>query len=218
LKQTSAGANVTVGQLAYTDISGTLPNPAVGTKGGVEAISAVANNWISSINTSGVPQLSRPACASLSDAGTGCATTLGTAATENTGTSGHVLPFLDGNLNFGGTTNFSATATFGPVMTAVNAQTGTTYTLLATDCGKTVLITNASAITVTAPNNLSVGCHIAVVQGGAGQITISPQAGGTLVSAHSYTKTFGQRAGIGLSVLTNSGGSAAEWYLFGDGA
>ncbi len=136
----------------------------------------------------------------------------GTAVTASTGTSGHTLPFLDG------ANTFSGTQTFGAVMSTVNAQTGTTYTLLSSDCGKTVLITNASAITVTAPNNLAIGCHVAIVQGGAGQITISAQAGGTLVSAHSYTKTFGQRAGIGLSVLTNAGGSAAEWYLFGDGA
>jgi hypothetical protein len=38
------------------------------------------------------------------------------------------------------------------------------------------------------------------------------------VSAHSYTKTFGQGAGVGLSVIQNSGGSAAAWFLFGDGA
>jgi hypothetical protein len=136
----------------------------------------------------------------------------GTACAAATAVSGHGLPYLDG------TNTWSGVQTFGTVMTNVNPQVGTTYTLLSTDCGKTVLITNAAAITVTAPNNLAVGCHIAVVQGGAGQITISPQAGGTLVGAHSYTKTFGQRAGVGLSVMTNSGGSAAEWYLFGDGA
>lgn len=59
---------------------------------------------------------------------------------------------------------------------AVNLQTGTTYTLQASDVGKLVRITNAAAITLTVPDTFSVGAGLSaltnVEQGGAGQITV----------------------------------------------
>jgi hypothetical protein len=95
---------------------------------------------------------------------------------------------------------------------------GTTYTLAATDCGKTVVITNASAITLTTLNSIPAGCAIAVEQGGAGQITVANGSGATLTSAHSYTKTFNAAGAIiGLFVDTNSG-TNAHYVLTGDGA
>jgi hypothetical protein len=61
----------TQSQPAFTDISGTvaasqLPTPTTSTLGGVEAIVQVASEWINSISTSGVPQLSQPAIADIS--------------------------------------------------------------------------------------------------------------------------------------------------------
>lgn len=201
LRQSSTGAAITVSQLAFSDISGTVPNSQLTNSSVTYAGKTVALGGAATI-----------ACTDLSNGATGCSTVVGTAATANTGTSGATLPFLNG------TNTWSGTQTFGTVLTTVNAQTGTTYTLLSSDCGKTVILTNAAAITVTLPNNLVIGCSIAVVQGGAGQVTVTPAGGGSLVSAHSYTKTYGQHAGIGLSVLENSGGTAAKWFLFGDGA
>lgn len=137
----------------------------------------------------------------------------GTAATATTGTSGHTLGFLDGD------NTHSGVETFGSVVGAVNSQSGTTYTLQASDCGKSVVITNGSAITLTTFQAAVVGCSITVVQGGAGQITMANGGSATLVSAHSYTKTFnGAGATIGLSVYTNAGGTAAVFTLSGDGA
>lgn len=43
-----------------------LPNPTTSSLGGIQAINAVASNWIRSINTSGVPQLSQPAFSDIS--------------------------------------------------------------------------------------------------------------------------------------------------------
>lgn len=76
LKQTSLGGAVSVAQLAFTDISGSvaasqLPNPTSSTLGGVESIAAVSHKWINSISTSGVPSLTQPAAADLSDGTTG---------------------------------------------------------------------------------------------------------------------------------------------------
>jgi hypothetical protein len=100
----------------------------------------------------------------------------------------------------------------------VNAQTGTTYTLQASDSGKIVECTNGSAITVTLPNSLGVGFCCTVVQGGSGAITFSAASGATLRNRQSHTKTAGQWAGGTLYVRTNSGGSAAEYVLNGDTA
>lgn len=43
-----------------------LPNPSTSTLGGVEAVNAVAHEWINAISASGVPQLTQPAFSDLS--------------------------------------------------------------------------------------------------------------------------------------------------------
>lgn len=64
-----------------------------------------------------------------------------------------------------------------------NAQTGTTYTLVAADLGKWVTASNASAITVTVPPSVfSTGNIINVQQIGAGQVTFAQGAGVTITS------------------------------------
>lgn len=67
---------------------------------------------------------------------------------------------------------------------SVNAQTGTTYTLLASDNGKVVTFNNAAAITVTVPAGLGAGFSCGAVQLGAGQVTFVAGASATV---HSYT-------------------------------
>lgn len=66
----------------------------------------------------------------------------------------------------------------------LNDQTGTTYTLVLTDAGKTVTLNNAAAVTVTIPTNASVayetGTVIQVTNKGAGVVTVSPAGGVTL--------------------------------------
>jgi len=136
---------------------------------------------------------------------------VGTAATVNTGTSGATIPLLNG------TNTFSGTQTFGTVIGSLNSQTAA-YTLVASDCGKHILITSASGVALTTLNSLPVGCTISVEQGGAGQITVTNGSGATFTSAHSYTKTFNAvGAIIGLYVDTNTG-TNAHFVLTGDGA
>jgi hypothetical protein len=56
----------------------------------------------------------------------------------------------------------------------INAQTGTTYTLVSGDLNKLVTLNNASAITVTIPNGVfSTGQQINFQQLGAGQVTFA---------------------------------------------
>lgn len=137
-------------------------------------------------------------------------TAFGSAAGAATGTSGATLPFLNG------TNTFSGTQTFGSVFGTVSTQSGTTYTLAASDCGTEIAFTNAAAVTVTIPAALTTGCNISILQTtAAGQVTVTGTAvaAATLHSAHSYTKTFGQWAVIGINIYTT--GVA---ILTGDGA
>ena len=55
---------------------------------------------------------------------------------------------------------------------AVNAQTGTAYTLAASDAGKLVTLTNAAAITLTVPGNVfTAGQRVDCIVAGAGMVT-----------------------------------------------
>lgn len=73
----------------------------------------------------------------------------------------------------------------------LNAQTGTSYGLVASDVGKLVTLTNASAITLTVPTGLgwTAGQRVDLAQLGAGQVTLS--ASGTTLY---YTPTAKLRA------------------------
>jgi hypothetical protein len=66
---------------------------------------------------------------------------------------------------------------------AFNAQTGTTYTLVAADLGKLVTASNASGITVTIPPSIFVAGNIINLQQiGVGQVTFAQGAGVTITS------------------------------------
>jgi len=77
----------------------------------------------------------------------------------------------------------------------INAQTGTSYTLVLTDAHDLVTLSNASAITLTIPTNASVaftvGDQVNIVQIGAGQVTVGG-AGVTIGSQGSKLKLNGQ--------------------------
>lgn len=64
-----------------------------------------------------------------------------------------------------------------------NAQTGTTYTLVAADLGKFVTLSNASGITLTVPPSVfTAGNQIHIQQIGAGQVTLAQGSGVTITS------------------------------------
>ncbi len=97
---------------------------------------------------------------------------------------------------------------------ATNAQTGTTYTLVAADDGKVVEILNASPITLTVPLDSSVpytvGTQIVVLQTGGGQITVAG-AGGVTVNA-----TPGLKLRAQWSSATLIKRATDSWVLVGD--
>lgn len=97
-----------------------------------------------------------------------------------------------------------------------NAQTGTTYTLVAGDAAKIVSMNNASANTLTVPTNASVafpvGTQILVYQKGAGQTTISPVSGTVNIrSQGSKLKVTGQYGLAGIVKIATD-----EWIAFGN--
>ena len=96
----------------------------------------------------------------------------------------------------------------------LNAQTGTTYTLVLTDNGRLVTLNNASAITVTVPTNASVafatGAVINIQQIGAGQVTVVGDTGVTVTS----TPGAKLRAQYSAASLIKTG--TDSWTLIGD--
>ena len=98
------------------------------------------------------------------------------------GTTGQVLSKTSGtDLDFTWIEQDDTTISF-------NAQTGTTYTLVASDVGKLVTLSNASGITLTVPPSVfSAGNIINIQQIGAGQVTLAQGAGVTITSTGSGT-------------------------------
>jgi hypothetical protein len=83
------------------------------------------------------------------------------------------------------------------------------FTLAATDNNKVFLITSASAITVTVPNNLPVGFSCQIIQGGLGAITIAG-SGVTLNSSNGFV-TRATNSVIGLVMNSSTTG-----FVMGD--
>jgi hypothetical protein len=117
-----------------------------------------------------------------------------------------------------------ATQTVTTVYGSSNTQSGATYTIAASDCGKTIIGTDASAATYTIPASIvpaaGTTCIISVIQaGGSGKISVNGSAvsAATLQSAHSYTGTSGtQWSEITLTLSTIA--STATAVLTGDGS
>lgn len=116
----------------------------------------------------------------------------------------------------------------------LNAQTGTTYTLVAGDAGKTITLSNAAAVAVTLPQDsvatLPTGAVVTFYNLGAGTVTISQGTGATLqggsitlaqyevtsvmkLSANTYGKADASAtsglAPISPTSIANSGGTAS---------
>jgi hypothetical protein len=96
----------------------------------------------------------------------------------------------DAQNHYGATTSVHGIADTAKlaVNLTLNAQTGTTYTLVATDASKLVTFNNASAVTVTVPAGIfTVGQQINLQGIGAGAVTIQGDGTTTLTSTGSST-------------------------------
>jgi hypothetical protein len=144
-------------------------------------------------------------------------TTTGAAGTSasvvNVGTSGAA------SLNFtipqGTKGDTGATGDWSTAQT-INAQTGTTYTIVSTDPGKLVTLTNAAAIAVTVPTGVAtVGQRIDLAQLGAGQVTVGAGSGVTILATPT-AKLRTQWSAATLICIAATATPTATYLLVGD--
>jgi hypothetical protein len=103
-----------------------------------------------------------------------------------TNDSGYITGVTAGEL---GDFDFDDNAILG-FSASKNDQTGTTYTVVASDNGKVVVLNNASAITVDIDTGLPAGFNCSFVQKGLGQVSFAGTA--TVNNRQSHTKINGQ--------------------------
>lgn len=100
---------------------------------------------------------------------------------------------------------------------SINAQTGTTYTLVLADLGKLVTLSNAGAITLTVPTNASVafpvGTIIALQQMGAGAVSVVGATGVTINGTTPGSETLTNAQYLTTATLTKH--ATDTWTLTG---
>jgi hypothetical protein len=139
---------------AYLAMNGVLgANVGATPAGGAQAFQMSSVNAFGLYFSSGAPTVSAP---------------LGSLNLDRTG-----APWFNNN----GSTGWSQ---LGVTPGVTNAQTGTAYTLVASDNGGVVTMNNASANVVTAPTGLPANFSVAIVQIGAGQTSVAAGSGATV--------------------------------------
>ncbi len=158
---------------------------------------------------------------------------LGTAATQNTGTSGAAIPFLNGTNTWGLPQTFSSLATFSlgadmtpaatPSTTAVgylgspiNTQNNA-YTTVMSDAGKTLYHTSATPHTFTIDSNANVAYPIGTIiafenENGAGALTIAITADTLRWGSSTGSRTLAANGSATAQKMT-----ATSWRLNGSG-
>ena len=100
---------------------------------------------------------------------------------------------------------------------AVNAQIGTSYTLVAADAAKLVTLSNGSGITLSVPQDsaatIAIGTYVDLMQLGAGQVTVQAGTGATLRNAGATAKARAQYSRLAVQKT-----AANTWTLMGDTA
>lgn len=138
---------------------------------------------------------------------------------DSTGTQKFAVAF-DGTITFQDGTTQTTAATYDPNI-IVNAQTGTTYSLVAGDAQKLITLSNASAVTLTIPSNataaLPTGTQVTISQYGAGQVTVvgaSSPSPVTIVSVGATASSPKLRAQYSTATLIQT--STDNWLVVGD--
>lgn len=97
----------------------------------------------------------------------------------------------------------------------INAQTGTTYTIAATDEGAIVTLDNADPITLTVPAYadaaFEVGAYVDLVQLGDGQVTVAAGSGATLRVSGLTAKALQQYSRLRVQKIGYD-----TWLVYGD--
>jgi len=110
------------------------------------------------------------------------------------------------------------TLTAPVVNLAFNAQTGTTYTLVAADSSKLVSLSNAAGITLTLPISVyAAGEQINIIAVGAGQVTLAAASGAVIVSTGATSAAPKLRVQYSAAtIICQTGGATPTFYVVGD--
>lgn len=126
-----------------------------------------------------------------------------------------------GDVTLTGTQTLTNKTLTAPIITlGVNAQTGTTYTVLAADAANLITANNASAQTYSIPTNattaFAIGTQINIIQIGVGQVTVQAVTSGTttILSTGGTAATPKTRARYSAMTLIKTGTDL--WYAVGD--
>lgn len=177
------GANATPGFRALTGSD--LPNPSATTLGGIESITSLAHNWISYIDTSGIPHQSQPSFADLSGTASNAqipaptVSTLGGIEAASGATANQFMTYVDTS-----GVQHTAQPAFSNVSgsaTAAQLPTGSNSALGVVQCDGTTITCAAGVITAASS--------------GSGTVTASPQ----------YDLAYFPSAGTVATVQGNSG-------------
>jgi hypothetical protein len=218
----------TKGDLLAASANDTVTKLGVGTNGQVlnaDSTTATGLAWVDpEVTASSTNTLSNKTITLDSNTVSGTLSEFNTAVTDATlvSTSGtetltnKTIAFGDNTVS-GTLSQFNTAITdndINPANLTLNAQTGTTYTLVLTDATKLVTLDNASPITVTVPTNTSVafptGSQINLVQKGVGSVTVTGDTGVTVNATPSLITRAQWSAATLIKIDTNT------WILLGD--
>ena len=230
---TVASANLVDGTIVDADISGTanislskLANGALPSGIAVASANLVDGTIVDAdINASAAIVDTKLATISTAGKVSNSATTATSANTANAivtrdangnFSAGTVTANVTGNVtgNLTGTASAIADGTVSAAKVApieFNTQTGSSYTVVASDANKVILMNVGSANTVNLPAGLPVGFQVTIIQIGAGQTSFAATGGTTLRTTDNFTRLYKQ-----WSVATALYVSVNNWVLAGD--
>ena len=174
--QAAAEAAQAAAELAETNAETAETNAAASASSASTSASnastSASNAATSATNASNSASSASTSATNASNSASSAATSATNAANSATLAASYT-PSQTGNAGKYLTTNGTAASWASPTDVVFNAQTGTTYTLVASDLNKMVTLTNANAITLTVPNGVfTTGQQINLAQLGVGQVEV----------------------------------------------
>ena len=179
---TTGSPQGTTKAVKVSDLMGESPVQSVAGRTGAVTLSNTDVSGLGTAATSASTDFATAAQGTLADSATQPADNVSTLTND----SGYITGVTAGEL---GDFDFDDNAILG-FSASKNDQTGTTYTVAASDNGKVVVLNNASAITVDIDTGLPAGFNCSFVQKGLGQVSFAGTA--TVNNRQSHTKINGQ--------------------------